>query len=794
MNNAIFGNFLFGTIKFSQTDYDSIIKHYLTGNININIPIFDIQLNRSIDLSGVFDIASPTINSQINREIGIIGNIDIIDPIIDTVLSTPIYMTGDVNIIKPIFDISLNSTNFRFVDFTKNELIVSGSGSSKFLSTQVDQESNLGGFPSGTRLENFSIIRKNPIESLNINYISGNNNDGNLNIQMIVDETSSSYKIQYKAPDSTSFGEAIDVEYNKELKLYDIDVDKYIFVELYESTTINRYETVQLRYNYNNVISMNNFDKNNPDPQYRAIYFRNSFPDPIENLTLWTDINTNILTEFAAELPIDKEITTIVDGTSAPSTITVWDTYTDSSSAVALLSELRPGSFVGLWVKNSLIDTTSSDVSPLEKISLNYKFNSVTLNEEVIGNVSGLTRIYDDSLEDKYKIYYNINDTIDSSGTNAITIDSTSQFPYSFIDTSSLNIDDLVYYDIVQLNRFGLESIKNTNQFVKYIVDGTGYDISTPPNPPTVGNSLYNTSGELLVQANYFPSDELNINNRAYNWNVDVLISDTSSLIINDDIVSMDNTSGISGDIEVLNYIIDSTSNSLLDGTPLLIKVYTKNNSGLSLISYDLSGEIRKQIAILSPQKVHQLYGENQGIHKSNNTAFNETIIISDTSGNEINYINNDGSVELNRNGEIIFKSYFRGETDIFNKFYLRNDYTIDTSSSFDTSSSITNNQITYEVTNSTTMYFLVNLERKMKIDFNTKTISIAGDFTNNVTLPEIFTSVSLFPRYNETIFNIFDIRDEIMTPFAILDNDGNFKTLLNFDNEFTFGEIALIL
>jgi len=795
MANALFGDFLFGQdIKFAEIDYDSVIKHYLSGNIRMLNMSIGGQLNRNVDLVGRILMDDMIINAQMNRDFYLSGNIKMDDMIFNADVSTPVYFSGNVKMDDMIFDIGLNSTNFRFVDFTKSELIVSGSGASKFLSTQVDQESNLGGFPSGTRLENFSIIRKNPIETLNVTYISGNSSDGNLEVQMVVDDSSSSYTIQYKAPDSTSFGEPVEVEYNKELKLYDIDIDKYIFVELYESTTINRTEIMQLRYNYNNVISMNNFDKTNPDPQYRAIYFRNSFPDPIENLTLWTDENTKILTEFAAELPIDKEITTIVDGTTAPSTISVWNSYFDSTSAVEVLPELRPGSFVGLWVKNSLIDTTSSDVSPLEKISLNYKFNSVTLDKEVVGNVSGLTRIYDEDLENKYKVYYNINENLDGTGVSSVIIDSTGDFPYNFLSSSELDDGDLLYYDLVRLNRYGLESIKNPNQFVKYIVDGTGETISSPPSAPNVGNTLYNTSGELLIQANYFPADEPVITNRAYKWSLDLYIADTSSVIDLDVEIPMDNTSGISGDIEVLNYIIDSTSNDLLDGTPIFVNVFTENESGRSLTSYDLSGEIIKQISTLSPQKVHQLHGENQGIHKSNLEPFNETIVISDTSGNEINYVNDDGSIELNRNGVVIFKAFYRGENDIFNKFYLRSDYTIDSSSSFSETSTITDNLITYEVEDSDTMYFLVNLNRKMKIDFNSKTISLAGDFIDSTPITEIFSDNTLFPRYAETIFNIFDVRDQYLTPFGILDTDGNFTTLLELDTQYSAAEIASIL
>lgn len=795
MSNFYFGNTLFGeATRFSEIDFDSIAIHYLTGSLLMDDILFTTQLNREVPITASLSMDDIVFSNQINREIPITGDISMERMSFDANVSSPVYFTGDITMEDMTVDISMNSTNFRFVDFTKNELIVSGSGASKFLSTQVDQQSNLGGFPSGTRLENFSIIRKNPIETLNITYISGNNGDGNLEIQMLVDDSSSSYTIQYKAPDSTSFGEAIEVEYNTELKLYDIDTDKYIFVELYESTTINRYETVQLRYNYNNAISMNNFNKNNPSEQYRAIYVRNSFPDPIENLELWTDENTKILTEFAAELPIDKEISTIVDGTTAPSTISVWNSALDSTSAVEVLPELKPGSFVGLWIKNSLIDTTSTEVSPLEKISLNYKFHSVTLNKEVIGNVSGYTRIYDEALETKYKVYYNINNNLDESGVSSVLIDSTGLFPYSFLDTSSLTNNDLIYYDLVRLNRYGLESIKNSYNFVQYTTDGSGETISSPPSAATVGNTLYNTDGDLLFQANYFPSLEPVITNRAYKWSVDLYISDTTSVIDTDIETAMDNTSGISGDIEVLNYVVDTSSYSLLDGTPILAKIFTENNTGRSLTSYDLSGEIIKQVANIAPQKVHQLYGENQGIHKSNIVAFNETIVISDTSGNEINYINDDGSVELNRNGSIVFKAFFRGESNIFNKLYIPDDYTIDTSSSFDTSSAVTNNLITYEVEDVDTMYFLVNLQRKMKIDFNTKTISFAGSFTDSTSVSEIYSEDTLFPRYTETIFNIFDVKDQYLTPFATLDSSGNFTTLLELEQQYSAAEIALIL
>jgi len=777
----------FNEVYFNESLFDEIeIPSGVLTRINYPLPTANISLQRSVVISGNIDYSLPEVNSSLFKNINLSSNIDYSLPEVNARIFTPIFVSGDITYNKPVLNTIFNATNFRFVDFTKQELIVSGSGSSKFLTSQVDQEYNLGGFPSATRIENFSIIRKNPIESLNVLFVSGNNSDGNLDIKMVVDETSSSYKIQYKAPDSTSYGEAVNIEYDKQLKLYADDINKYIFVELYNASVSNRFETIQLRKNFNNVISMNNFDLNNPVPQYRAIYFRNSYTNPIENLTLWTDVNDSILTEFAAELPVDKEISTIPDGTTAPSTITTWLDYNDSSSSTPIISELRPGGFIGVWLKNSLI---GSDVSPKEEITLNYKFYSITDEEYITGVLYGYTRIFDETLEEKRKVYYNINDTIDSSSVNSIIIDTTS-LPYKFLDTSGLIDNDLIYYDLVKINKFGLESIKDVNKFVMFTSDS----ISLPPLAPTVGNILYNSNGEMLIQANYFPETEDYINNRAYYWSIDINISDTSSVVLNDYIVNMDQTSGSSTLLENLNYIVDSSSLDLLDNTPLNISIYTMNNTGKSLNSYDLSGNIIKQVANISPQNVHQFYGENHGIQKTNNTPFNETIIISDTSGNEINYINDDGSVELNRNNQIIFKVFYRGETDIFNKFYLRDDYTIDSSSSFDTSSTITDNTITYEVEDDTTMYFLVNLERKMKIDFNAKTISVAGTFTDSTSLEKIYSDISIFPRYHQTVFNIFDVREEILKPFGILDTDGNFNIFTSIDNTYTYQEIGLIL
>jgi hypothetical protein len=757
--------------------------------IGYPVPSADISVQRGIVASANIGYPLPDINLNVLKDIKINANIEYSLPDINVRAFSPIFINGSINYNLPDTNVLSNATNFRFVDFTKQELIVSGSGANKFLTTQVDQDLNLGGFPSATRIENFSIIRKNPIESLNIKYISGTNGEGNLTVQMVVDETSSSYKIQYMAPDSSSYGPAVDVEYNKEIKLYDTDVNKYIFIELYEATVINRIETVQLRKNYNNVISMDNFDKNNPTPQYRAIYFRNSYTDPVENLTLWTDTNDSILTEFGAELPVDKEISIIADGTSEPATIDTWLSFTDSSSATPIIGELRPGGFIGVWLKNSLINDTSSEVSAKEGITVNYKFHSLYDDMDVSGSLHGYTRIYDIGLEDKTKIYYNINDTIDSTSVESVIVDTTS-LPHKFLETSLLIDNDLIYYDAVNINRFGLESVKDTSKYVLY----TAGNVSEPPLPPSLGNILYNSTGEMLVQANYFPDSEVDINNRAYFWNVNINIADTSSPILSDYDVDMDQTSGSSTYLETLNYIVDSSSLDLLDNTPLNISVYTKNNSGRSLTSYDLSGNIIKQIANISPKNVHQFYGEHYGIDKYNNIPFNNTIIISDTSGNEINYINNDGSVELNRNGEIIFKVYYRGETDIFNKFYLRDDYTIDTSSSFDTSSTVTENTIVYEVEDINTMYFLVNLKRKMQIDFNSKTISIAGNFTDSTSLEEIYSDISIFPRYTQTVFNIFDVRDQILKPYGILDDDGNFNIFMELNNEYTYQEIGLIL
>jgi hypothetical protein len=79
-------------------------------------------------------------------------------------------------------------------------------------------------------------------------------------------------------------------------------------------------------------------------------------------------------------------------------------------------------------------------------------------------------------------------------------------------------------------------------------------------------------------------------------------------------------------------------------------------------------------------------------------------------------------------------------------------------------------------------------------IDFDLKQISIKGDFNDLVTLPEVYSNESIFPRYYSTVFQVWNISEQLLIPYFILDTSGNINCLGEFNNNFDASEIEAIV
>lgn len=745
-------------IYASIDDIEANISVYFKYKCNINSGIDDVNSDSTSNLSGVLLISqvdNPSGNININYKYKF--NVD-----------------SEVDDFNSTIEVLPQSS---ILDLTQNEVLYTISGANTIFGTPSMATRTLGGLPSWNRIESFLPLRLFPLENMELHFVSGNHSDEIIDINLEINDSSSNYTVQYKDSDSSSYGEQVVVDFGKELKLMNSTNQKYIYIKLNEAPLLEKTEPVQLKNIYNNELILDEFDVNDVKPIYGSFFIINSTEYTLTDMKLYTNDNAKILTEFAREIPVGKEIQTIADINTAP-TVDAWYSYTDSTSASVLIDSILPGEVYGIWTKNSLIYDSSSEVSPWEDIVLNIEYIKDT-SSAYTDKIQTLTRIYDENLIGKYKVYYNINDTIDGTGTISQILDSTGLFPFEVSDTSSLTDGDFIYYDIVKLNKYGIETIKKFDNYVVYQSDGSGA-LVLPPIEPENGNILYDSSSNMLINVQYFPENEADITNRAYYWDLSMYkINDSTGNLLLNDIENMDETSGYERNIENLNYTIDSSSLSLLDGTPLIFKIFTKNDSLYSLNSYDISGEYIDKDSVLSPGEVNAFYGRNFGINQSFLENKNETIAIN----SDIDYVINDNKLIIKYLDTEIFKVIYRGENNIKNIVYLKSDYEVIEDDTFVGDSTTTNVFDRFEV-ETNTLYFLVNLKRCMAIDFTNKIMYVKSiEHESTVNLDSKFKDTYIFKRYDETILNIFNNKTQKFLPFLQIDDLGNVKNKFKFVN-----------
>lgn len=661
------------------------------------------------------------------------------------------------------------------LDLTKNEILYTISGADTFLGTPDVTGRTLGGLPSYNRISSFLPLRLFPVESLNLFFVSGNHIEENIDIKLEINDSSSIYTASYKDSESNNYGDPVVVDFENEMKLFNETGEKYIYIKLTEAPLIEKNEVVQLKSVFNNELLLNEFDKNLSDTFYSSFFIINESEYNMENIKIYTDYNEKIITEVGVEEPVNREIQTISNNTTAPIGVTFSEIYDNTGSNI--IEIIPAGGFYGVWTKHYLRDDTSTNVSPIEYINLNIEYTKDTTSPYT-DSIKTLTRIYDDNLSNKLKLYYNINNTIDSTSVNTVILDGTGDLPYNFYDTSSLVNGDIIYYDIVRLNKYGIESVKNLNNYSIY--NDTSGSLLQAPLPPANGNLLYDTSGNIMFNVQYFPEMEPDIINRAYYWNIEFYkINDSTSNLLISDTNPMDVTSGVSNDLENFNYIIDNTSIDLLDKTPIVFKTYTENDSFRSLTSFDYTGEYFDRDTITAHGNVNIFYGNNFGINRKIVSNKNQIININ----SNIDYVIDDNKVLLKYLNIPIIKVIYRGETNLKNTFYLRSDYTIVEDDSLFTDSLITDIFEPFEVVGNI-LYFLVNLKRCMAIDLNNKILYV-NSITHDagINLNDKYKNEYLFKRYDETIFNIYSNTEQKFIPFMYLNDSGDLYNNFNFNN-----------
>lgn len=701
---------------------------------------------------------------------------------IDATSRLPVYSFFD-NIYPITLDATTGQVNIYQIDYNKDELVVSNTGALTFNGTQVNQEDSLGGYPSFSRIKSLTAYRNNAnIENMNVVFVSGTNTEGEITVELL--EQEEGYFIHYMDSDSTSFGPMVPVIYNDELKVHADDSNKFIIVEITEDLEIDNRETFSVRNTYNNVLGMSNFNLNGDTTQYRGIFIKNQHSANISDVKIWFDNgDSKVVTEYGLEYPINREIQIIPDIHTEPTDIT-WVNYSDSSSAVPLFN-LNVAEFIGIWIKNTY-DSTS--VSPIEYVNMfiEYEKDSETVQKKL----TGLTRGYDSYFDDKYNVHYNINDTIDSSGTvTTLVSEADLSGGYSIIDTSSVSIadGDLIYYDITKINRYGIEGLKSLN---KYMVFDSSSGLGNKPFGPESGSVLYNNSGSILVQGVYNPVREeikgIIDDIRATEWNFSAYITDSSSYIVENEITDMN--SEFDSETEVFLKIIDD--DDLLDETPLTFQLQSNRGSIESETTLILTGEVCKQAA--NVPTVNTLIGHNFGLAGKNLAAYSESLTI-DSTGLVMTW--GDGRVSLYKDDELVFKFFYKGDNSIFNTFYIPEGWSLLENQSFVATSTVTDKFTTYEYDEAENiLYFLVNCRRFMKIDFDTNQISIKGDWNESAILPEVFSNESIFPRYNSTVFQIWNIENQLLMPYFILSNDGDVTCLGKLETNFDSFEIEAIV
>lgn len=741
----------------------------------------DIEIKRALLLYSNQTLEAPTVETTFSRILDIDMDSHLLTVNLDSVIRPDIRMNVDSTLDSPDLDTVIGEINIYQIDYNKDTLVISNSGATAFNGTQKNQDQSLGGYPSYNRIHSYSIYRSNPIENLNILFASGNNAEGEVYIEMFLD-SDDIYYIKYKDSDSSSFGSPVVVKYDEKLKV--TNGNKYILVEIAEDIVVNKYETISIRYNYNNVIAMNNFDTSGTVTEYRGIFLKNQHNENISDIKIWFDNNSKITTRYALELPISREIQTIPDTTTAPIDISGWYSFTDSTSATPLL-DLGIAEFVGIWLENTY-DSTS--VSPYEMVSMNLSYTKGA--DTITSRVVGLTRGYNSYYDDKYKFTYNINDTIDGTGATEVIISETDLTGgYSVLDVTgvgeTLTDGDFIYYDLQKINRYGIEAFPNLNQY--YMYDSSS-GLYVAPNAPSSGNVLYSNSGNMMIQAIYYPNLESSKGNideiRANKWVWKGRRSDLEDYLWSDTTSSMNVAYGAK--LEAFSVQIDQSG--ILDNTPLTFEIYTCRDSIQSETPLILTGTVNKQVAV-NPI-VNTLIGYHYGLNRKNLAAIDSTSVL-DASGN-IYLEFGDGRTTLFNDTELIFKYFYKEAGSIFNKFYLNSTYSLVEESGFDTSSGITDNSIWYEL-ESDILYLLVNCERVVKLDLTNKTFEINDEF-NALTTEELYSDETVFLRFTDTVLQVWNIENQILIPYLIIKNNGSISCLGEFSNELNQTEIEAIV